>query len=213
MAATQPIYDVNVLTQPAGGSNVTVVGPVDGSGNIKVAVESAPGSQTVTGPDASGTAPTGDPVLAAGSDGTDVRTLHTDIAGNLDVNVQGTVPVSGTFFQATQPVSGTFWQTTQPVSIAATVTADISNQPGVQGLVADATAVTGYPVLMGASDGVDARTLSSDTSGKLNVNVSNTPAVTVSGTPDVAVTSVTPPSTAVSGQTTIATANTAVQLA
>ena len=34
----------------------------------------------------------------------------------LPVAVQGTVPVSGTFWQATQPVSGTFWQATQPVS-------------------------------------------------------------------------------------------------
>lgn len=41
------------------------------------------------------------------------------LAGN--VNVLGTVPVSGTFWQATQPVSGTFWQATQPVS--GTVTA------------------------------------------------------------------------------------------
>lgn len=35
----------------------------------------------------------------------------------LNVNVQNTVPVSGTFWQATQPVSGTFWQTTQPISL------------------------------------------------------------------------------------------------
>jgi len=44
------------------------------------------------------------------------------------VNVNGTLPVSGSFYQATQPVSiasmpstpvtGTFWQSTQPVSIA-----------------------------------------------------------------------------------------------
>jgi len=33
--------------------------------------------------------------------------------------VQGTLAVSGTFWQAVQPVSGTFWQATQPVSIAA----------------------------------------------------------------------------------------------
>jgi hypothetical protein len=36
----------------------------------------------------------------------------------LDVKVNGTVSVSGTFWQATQPVSGTFWQATQPVSAA-----------------------------------------------------------------------------------------------
>ena len=34
------------------------------------------------------------------------------------VGVSGTVPVTGSFWQATQPVSGTFWQATQPVSLA-----------------------------------------------------------------------------------------------
>jgi hypothetical protein len=46
-----------------------------------------------------------------------------------EVNIKGTVAVSGTFFQATQPVSvadtvavsGTFFQATQPVSVADTV--------------------------------------------------------------------------------------------
>lgn len=46
-------------------------------------------------------------VVISGSDGTDVRTIKTDTSGNVDVNIQGTVPVSGTFWQATQPVSGT----------------------------------------------------------------------------------------------------------
>lgn len=42
--------------------------------------------------------------------------LSQDLSGNLRVHEQGTVPVTGTFWQATQPVSGTFWQVTQPVS-------------------------------------------------------------------------------------------------
>jgi hypothetical protein len=44
--------------------------------------------------------------------------------GKVDVN--GTVPVSGTFWQATQPVSGTFWQATQPVSLATVPTHPVS---------------------------------------------------------------------------------------
>jgi hypothetical protein len=47
-------------------------------------------------------------------DGVAVNTPFTRDVVN--ANVIGTVPVSGTFWQATQPVSGTFWQATQPVS-------------------------------------------------------------------------------------------------
>jgi hypothetical protein len=36
--------------------------------------------------------------------------------------LNGTIGVTGTFWQATQPVSGTFFQTTQPVSLAAETT-------------------------------------------------------------------------------------------
>ena len=67
--------------------------------------------------------------------GSDGAYVDVDVANPLPVNV-GTVPVTGTFWQATQPisgsvsvsnfpatqpVSGTFWQATQPVSIAASV--------------------------------------------------------------------------------------------
>jgi hypothetical protein len=38
--------------------------------------------------------------------------------GSVTASISGTVPVSGTFWQATQPVSGTFWQATQPASLA-----------------------------------------------------------------------------------------------
>jgi len=96
----------------------------------------------VSGPDATGAAQSKNPVAGlAGIDyGTGcsgspcVREAKVDSSGNVSVNVtnspavsvSGTVPVSGTFWQATQPVSiatmpttpvtGTFWQTTQPVS-------------------------------------------------------------------------------------------------
>jgi hypothetical protein len=44
-------------------------------------------------------------LIVGGSDGTNARALSTDTAGRANVNVIGTVPVSGTFWQATQPVS------------------------------------------------------------------------------------------------------------
>lgn len=59
----------------------------------------------VSGHDATGTAPTANPVYVAGWDGTNVRPILTDTSGRVAVNVNGTVPVSGTFWQATQPVS------------------------------------------------------------------------------------------------------------
>jgi hypothetical protein len=51
--------------------------------------------------------------------------------------LNGSLAVTGTFFQATQPVSiassvpvtGTFWQTTQPVSISTTITIAGGNKP------------------------------------------------------------------------------------
>ena len=77
--------NLNVNVQVGGGSgsggNVTIISPVDGSGNVKVAVEN---SIAVTGTFWQTTQP---------------------VSGT--VGISGTVPVSGTFYQATQPVSGT----------------------------------------------------------------------------------------------------------
>jgi len=44
--------------------------------------------------------------LYGGSDGTNLRAVSVDSSGRPNVNVNGTVPVSGTFWQSTQPVSG-----------------------------------------------------------------------------------------------------------
>ena len=64
------------------------------------------------------------PALAAG----------TAQIGSVTASISGTVPVSGTFWQATQPVSGTFFQATQPVSLAST-TVTVSSMPAVSGSV------------------------------------------------------------------------------
>lgn len=77
------------------------------------------------------------PVTMAASSGgltnTELRATAVPISGTVTANVSGTVPVSGTFWQATQPISGnvgvtgsvavtgTFWQATQPVSGTVTV--------------------------------------------------------------------------------------------
>lgn len=59
----------------------------------------------VSGHDATGTAPSAPPVYIAGWDGTNIRPILEDTSGHPIVNINGTVPVSGTFWQATQPVS------------------------------------------------------------------------------------------------------------
>lgn len=157
------------------GGNVTITGPVDGSGNVKVAQQ-------------------GDVGLAAGAN------LIGQVEQSDGTNVIGTathptrVDPTGT---TTQPVSGTFWQATQPVSV--------SNQPGVQGLAPNGSAVAGNPVLLAGSDGTDARTLSTNASGE--INVANFPTTQpVSGT----VTADPPAPTPVAGQTAVGTS--AVQL-
>lgn len=278
MPATEPIFDVNIKSLPAGGEDVTIVGPLDGSGNVKVSVQSAPGSQTVTGPNASGTPSTGDPVLVAGLDGTDVRTLDTDTAGRLNVNVSNipAVTLSGTQTvdiggvpQVQGSVAAGSPVANNPVQVGGTDGTDVrellTDSSGrlavnvntlptatVTGAGANGAAVSGNPVLTAGSDGTDTRTLATDATGKLNVNVSNTPSVTatgagangaavsgnpvlaagsdgtdartlatdatgklnvnVSNTPTVTVGTITPPTTPVSGQTTIVTGGTAVQL-
>lgn len=87
IAGYDPIEGLGYITASAGsggggGGNVTVVGPVDGSGFVQISVENFPVSQTVNGTVAiSGTVP---------------------VSGTF---WQATQPVSGTFWQATQPVS------------------------------------------------------------------------------------------------------------
>lgn len=111
---------------------------------------------------------------------------------NTTVTVSGTVPVSGTFYQATQPVSlasvpshavtnagtfavqvtsapttavtGTFWQATQPVSIASVPS------HAVTGSAANGAAVSGNPLLIAGYDGTTTRTLKTDATGNLLVN-------------------------------------------
>lgn len=60
----------------------------------------------VSGPTAIGSAPgVNNPVFVAGWDGTDIRAINTDTSGRPNVNVNGNVAVTGTFWQTTQPVS------------------------------------------------------------------------------------------------------------
>jgi hypothetical protein len=61
--------------------------------------------------------------------------------GSVTASISGTVPVSGTFWQATQPVSGTFFQATQPVSLTST-TVTVSSLPALVAGTAQIGSVT-----------------------------------------------------------------------
>lgn len=89
------------------------------------------------------------------------------------VNVNGTVPVSGTFWQTTQPVSGTFWQATQPISVA--------SLPLPSGAALDAT-LTGGTQTTRISSGGNTATVNttSPASSDAGLTVRNVPKKTTS---------------------------------
>ena len=110
-------------------------------------------------------------------------------SGTWNVGVTGSVGVTGTFWQATQPVSGTFWQTTQPVSIASMpstpvtgtfwqATQPVSGTVTTTGAAASGATLSGNPVLIAGSDGTNARTIQTDTTGRLEVTIQESAAAT-----------------------------------
>jgi hypothetical protein len=78
VASDNPMPISGTVTANAGTGTFTVGG--------SVSVSNFASTQTVVGDAGSGSAVSGNPVLVAGSDGTDVRTLSTDTSGNLNVN-------------------------------------------------------------------------------------------------------------------------------
>ena len=102
-------------------------------------------------------------------------------------SVTGTGAVQGVFYGCRQPGCSN----TQIASAVATAvnltqiggnavqTGGVNGSLGVGGLAANGAPLAGRPVLVGGSDGVDVRDLSTDNTGKLNVNVQGT--VPVSG--------------------------------
>jgi hypothetical protein len=95
------VVSVNVVTMPSISVQAASVTTVIGT----VTIGNFPASQAVTFSNLAIT-------------DTQLRASALTIVGTVTASISGTVPVSGTFWQATQPVSGTFWQATQPVSLA-----------------------------------------------------------------------------------------------
>ena len=91
--AATPTFNIGTtggLALESGGNLATLAGNTTGlASTVATAASALPAKLLIVG----------------GSDGTNARALSTDTAGRANVNINGTVPVSGTFWQATQPVS------------------------------------------------------------------------------------------------------------
>lgn len=182
--ATQPISAV-ALPLPTGASTAAKQPALGTAGTASADVITIQGitsmtplqvAGTVTAANASvsatGSAVPASATMAGGTDGTNLRAILTDTSGRQVVNVNGTVPVSGTFFQVTQPVSGTFFQTTQPVSLT-TLPALTAGSAVIGHVIADSgstTAVTGNV------------TVTQATGTNLHVVVDSAPSTAVTGT-------------------------------
>ncbi len=115
------------------------------------------GDAIVSGPAAAGTALSGYPVLVAGSDATNVRTLLTDTSGRQQVVGASAVAAA----VAGNPVLAGLSDGTN----ARYLLGDTSGRQIVVGASAVAAAVAGNPVLVGGTDGTNARYVLLDTSG------------------------------------------------
>lgn len=155
------------------------------------------GGGAVEGEAPSGSPVKGAPVLTGGSDGTDARTFKTDNEGHQEVRVENepsvhvtnepVVSISKTAANkevsvANEPkvnvvnepsikLVGAEGHTAKvnaegKVETTATLTGEVSIGK-IEGKAASGSAVTGNPVLVGGSDGTDARTLKVNSEGKL----------------------------------------------
>lgn len=189
--------DVATLTSSSAGgyvrqdSNGTIA--KESGGNLATIATNTTGLNSTVGTAGSATPSKG--VVVQGSDGTDARALKTDSSGNLDVNVQGTVPVSGTFWQTIQPVSASSLPLPTGAALATNQTGGgqktqiVDGSGNVIGSNSNALAVfvtnggsggtasnfgSAFPTAgtaMGASNGTNMEPLNVDGSGFLEVNV------------------------------------------
>jgi hypothetical protein len=226
ISATNPSVGATGSPVPA---DATAIGVEDGSGNLQIASSANPvrvdptgtttqpisiasGTAIVKGNVASGSAVSGSnaPVLVAGQDGTDVRTLLASSTGQLHVIVDSGGGGGTQYTDETAETAGAFTVTAAGlyngtdvvglrgdssnnlyVNVNVALPAGTNNIGKVTALgsAASGTAVSGNPVLIAGQDGTDARTLLTDNTGQLKVLIENTPAVTGSGVFEVGPTS------------------------
>ena len=203
ISATNPSVSATGSAVPA---DATAIGVEDGSGNLQIASSANPvridptgttiqpvsGTLTVKGNVASGSAVSGSnaPVLVAGQDGTDVRTLLASSTGQLHVIVDSGGGGGTQYTDETAETAGAFTVTAAGLYNGTDVVGlrgDSSNNLYVNvhvalpagtnniglvtavGSAASGAAVAGNPVLVAGQDGTDARTLLTSNTGQLVV--------------------------------------------
>ena len=123
----------------------------------------ANGAAPIEGLAADGAPPVGNPILTAGSDGTNVQTITTDSSGR-QVMVGAAADGAAA---AGNPVLTAGSDGTN----AQTLLTDASGRLNIVGAAADGAAVAGNPVLVAGTDGTNAQTISVDANGNVNVVV------------------------------------------
>lgn len=143
------------------GGSLTVDGTVTANQGGTWTVQQGTPPWSVVGAAAEGAAPSGNPVLIAGQDGTNVQTLKTDTTGRQEVigGAANGVAVAG-----------------NPVRIGGsdgTLTRDIltdtSGRPRIVGAAADGAAIAGDPVLIAGQDGTNVQSIRTLTDGTVQV--------------------------------------------
>lgn len=126
-----PIYDPTA-TNAAGGTGAYV-----------------PGDPLVQGTQADGSATEPNPVMGGVWDGVHMHAALGDTSGRQTVNINGTVPVSGTFWQTTQPVSAASLPLPSGAAQDATVSglevAQASTTSGQKGVLTQGAVTTSAP--------------------------------------------------------------------
>lgn len=149
--------------------------PVDVAQSGTWTVQQGTPPWTVAGTDADGAAPTENPVLTAGQDGTNVQSFKTDTTGRQEViggAADGATPAGNPVLVAGQ--DGTNVQSLKT---------DTVGRPEAVGAAANGVAVAGAPVRVGGSDGTLTRDLLTDTSGRQQIVGAAADGAAVTGNP------------------------------
>jgi hypothetical protein len=178
-----------VLMGGSDGSNARTIS-TNSSGQVVMvgagtASAASGGLITTQGPVATGTAigSAGFPILMAGSDGANLRSLSTNTSGQLVVFGSGTAGTNYTTGVVT--VQGSSTGTAIPISGAVSITGTVTVTESSIG--STGSAVPSFANMIGGTDGANLRALSTTSTGALNVTSANITATGALGSLNAAV--------------------------
>lgn len=192
-------------------NQTTIINNIDGIEGLLTTIDTGTSNMASTLGVIGGGTETGALRVTLANNSTGVLSVD-DNGGSITVDgtvaISGSVPVTGTFWQATQPVSlasvpshpvtGTFWQATQPVSLASVPSHAVTNagtfpvqidgnaltslQLLDDAIIADNTAISSTKLMaIGGTDGTNSQMLSVNSSGHINIADGGN-SITVDGT-------------------------------